>query len=386
MRNVALISELLNLYISPYLTSYLNTMTSSSSAGTSRTVTTPSTTPEVAPLDAVTAAVNALKATRIKHTRIGQMMSELHTQMHPQSPEDMMLVCGPAGIGKTTLARFVVNDMVQTQSALMNENAGLIPAIYIEAPASGEDEFSWRLFYDSILCQLDGDLSMPKHKYGIDLNTNRFTRPSGFGSNTLAALRTSVESALRERGTQYIVIDEAAHIFQTPHRKKLERDLNTLKSLFNKSGTQMVLIGSYDLYQLMSLSGQLARRTHVLHFDRYRQDNDADIRAFHACVQKFQSALPELWGQKLLAHSESLHENTLGCIGTLSSVLTRATRIMLAGDGWSPQNLQRGFLADAQYKRILEEILDGEEAINPGVTRTLRRPVSRSSGTQRKVA
>lgn len=363
-------------------------MTSTNSTDTTRNMTTapcPTSTPIAAPLD-TSHAVEALKATRIKHTRVGQMMDELQTLMYPQSPDDMMLVCGPAGVGKTTLARYVVDELVKSQRASMDENAGLIPAIYVQAPASGEKEFSWRLFFSRILSLLDGGLPMPKHQYGIDPSTNRLVRPSGLNGNNLAALRTSVEAALRERGTQYIVVDEAAHIFHKHNSDDLKRELDTLKSLFNESGTQIAVIGSYDLYQLMSLSGQLARRTHVLHFDRYRQDNEADIRAFHACVQKFQNALPELWGQKLLAHSESLHENTLGCIGILSDVLRRAARFMLAGNGWSVQDLQRAFLTDAQHKRILSEILDGEEAINPGVTRTIKLPAHRSTATPRKAA
>ncbi len=109
-------------------------------------------------------------------------------------------------------------------------------------------------------------------------------------------------------------------------------------------------------------------RTQVLHFDRYREDNDTDIVAFKSCIQWFEKALPELFKGNLLPYSDVLHENTLGCVGTLRDVLCRAARFMAAADGWSPALLQRGMLTDAQRNQILEEILEGEEAINPGVT------------------
>mgnify|MGYP000846782149 CR=1 FL=1 len=355
--------------------------TAASAAANYRPVVVPS------PLNPVEAAVQALNDVRIKHTRIGQMMRDLHTLTDPPSPDEMMLICGPTGVGKSTLARYVVGEMMGANAVQMNENAGLIPALYVNASASGEHDFSWRLFFNRILEQLDGDTAMPKHNYGIDPRTGRLVRPMGPSSNSLAALRTSVERALRERGTQHIVIDEAAHIIRQAHRGKLEGHLDTLKSLANESGTQMVLIGSYDLYQLMSLSGQLARRTHVMHFDRYRVDKDEDVRAFRACVQKFENALPALWGHKLTAHSDALHQNTMGCIGTLSAVLKRAARFMAAGDGWSASCLQRGFLTDAQHKRILEEILDGEEAINPGLTYTVaKRGTASRSDSKSKIA
>lgn len=206
--------------------------------------------------------------------------------------------------------------------------------------------------------------------------------------NSLAALRSAVGRGLSERETGFLVIDEAAHIIrQTRGTGKLEIQLDTLKSLANegKTKTQMVLIGSYDLYRLMSLSGQLARRTHVLHFERYRDDRPEDVAAFENCIRRFENELPHLWKGELLQYAAELHRNTLGCIGTLSSVLIRAARLAEKDGRWSVQALQRAVLSDAQRNKILEEILEGEEAINPGLTRIMpkaqRRPESYSENT-----
>lgn len=215
----------------------------------------------------------------------------------------------------------------------MAADPGLIPAVYVEAPASGENDFSWRLLYQRILARLEGELGAPKAAFGIDAATGKLVRPHGAAGNSLAALRTAVERALRARGTRVLVIDEAAHIIRQTRRNRLEIQLDTLKSLANECGVQIVLVGAYDLYQLVSLSGQLARRTHVLHFERYREDQESDLRAFRACVLKFQDALPNLWGKELLQHAAALHENTLGCIGTLSAILARASEAGVQGRG-----------------------------------------------------
>jgi len=285
------------------------------------------------------------------------------------------------------LAKHMVHDKLDRTRAQMESNAGVVPAIYVEAPASGEHDFSWRLFYQRILAQLGDDLDSPKVAYGVDAQSGRMTRPRGASGNSLAALRTAVERGLRERQVQFVVIDEAAHIIrQTRSNNKLEIQLDTLKSLVNQCGTQMVMVGSYDLYQLVSLSGQLARRTHVLHFERYRSDRGEDVRSFEACVRSFENALPRLWGGQLTGYTKELQDNTLGCVGTLSSVLTRAARLAEAGGAWSVDALKRALLNEAQRKRILEEIVDGEAAIGPSLTRVMSKPQRSGAGHNRSAA
>ncbi|KVD82421.1 AAA family ATPase [Burkholderia ubonensis] len=331
-------------------------------------------------------SANVLSSKRIKHTRVAEVMADLGTLIYPGSQDSILLVCGPTGAGKTTLARHMVDTALEHAHHQMESNAGVIPAIYVEAPASGESDFSWRLFYQRILAQLGDDLDSPKVAYAIDSQTGRLLRPrGGTNGNSLAALRTAVERGLRERQVQFLVIDEAAHIIrQTRGQHRLEIQLDTLKSLANQCGTQMVLVGSYDLYQLVTLSGQLARRTHVLHFERYREDKPEDVRAFQRCIQAFEKTLPDLWGNELSRHTSALLDNTLGCVGTLSSVLVRAAKLADADGTWSVEALKRALLNEAQRKRILEEILDGEAAIGPSLTRIMpkpTRPVVSSGGS-----
>jgi len=316
--------------------------------------------------------IKTLSAKRIKHPRVDEVMRELDTLIYPASQDSILLVCGPTGAGKTTLAKHMVDTALDDARLQMESNLGVIPAVFVEAPSSGENDFSWRLFYQRILVQLGDNLDAPKVVYGIDAQTGQMLRRRASNGNSLAALRSAVEEGLRERQVQFLVIDEAAHIIrQTRGSRRLEIQLDTLKSLANQCGTQMILVGSYDLYQLVALSGQLARRTHVLHFDRYREDRPEDVRAFAGCVRAFENALPNLWGGQLSHYTKGLLENTLGCVGTLSSVLVRAARLAEAAGSWSVNALERALLNEAQRKRILEEILDGETAVGPSFTRVM---------------
>ena len=327
----------------------------------------------------------ALMELRIRHTRIRQVMDELSCLIYPGSQESILMVCGPTGVGKSTLAKHLVTDANRQSQGQMEEDAGIIPAVYIEAPASGEENFSWRLFYSRVLAQLESDVNLPKYHFTIDPDSGRMVSSSNPRDRTLAALRTAVERALLHRKTRFLVIDEAAHIIRQARRNRMEVQLDTLKSLANQAGVQIVLVGSYDLFQLMSLSAQLARRTHVLHMERYRQDNVDDERAFNACVQKFQEAGAKLWGNKVMPYAKALQENTMGCVGTLCSVLSRAANLAEKNGEWTEDCLRRALLTDVQRNRILEEILDGEMAINPGLTRQIWASKD-SSKAQRKAA
>jgi len=198
----------------------------------------------------------------------------------------------------------------------------------------------------------------------------------------LSGLRTAVERSLRNRGTRFIVVDEAAHMMRQCHPNRLEQQLDTLKSLSNEYGVQWILLGSYDLFELVSLSGQLARRTHVIHFSRYRQDSSGDVSAFRGCLKKLGESMAALQGVDLLRYFEAFHQNTLGCVGTLRTVLTRLD-LLVAQKGWSEEVLRTALLTEAQVTQIMREIVEGEERIAPGLQRCLLAP---HSATTKKVA
>lgn len=317
-------------------------------------------------------AAGSLVNLRIRHTRLAQLMSEVKSLLDPEG--DILAIMGPTGVGKSVLGGYLVENALKEEAEAMLAQPGFIPALRIEAVSSGEAEFSWRLFYQCILEGLGEDLSMPRQVYDVDPASGRMLRARRTSINTLGGLRTAVERALMARQVQFLVVDEAAHIFRQSSPGKLIIQLDTLKSLSNTSGVQLVLVGSYDLYELLFLSGQLARRIHVVHFPRYREDNESDVRAYKACVQQFQNANSELWGDSLMEYADALMENTLGCVGTLKSVLKRAAKFANGRGKWSVDSLQAALLTQTQREQILREIQEGEHRIEPGVTRELHSP------------
>ena len=177
-----------------------------------------------------------------------------------------------------------------------------------------------------------------------------------------------MERSLRSRGTRFIVVDEAVHLISQCPPARLAQQLDTLKSLSNEYNIQWVLLGSYDLFDLMSLSGQLARRTHVIHFSRYRLDHETDVRWFSGCLKQLAKGMPALQSVDVLRYAEVFQQTTLGCVGTLRTVLMRLERLV-ASKGWSEEALCTALLTEAQVTQITREVLEGEERIAPGLHR-----------------
>ncbi|RAS29748.1 TniB family NTP-binding protein [Paraburkholderia bryophila] len=192
-------------------------------------------------------------------------ISARHTG-HPG--DDIILLCGRSESANASLAKHIVDAALREAHQFAKASPRAIPAIYVEAPRSVEYISFWHYFYEQILAQLGNYREPPEVQYQLHSSTGRIIRPHRIHRNTLVALRTAVEIGLRERQVQFLVIDEAAHILhQTSGSCSLEVQLGTLKSLADLCGTLVVLVGSLDSRQLVSLSPQLARRTHVLHLE-----------------------------------------------------------------------------------------------------------------------
>src|SRR5690606_10553322 len=164
---------------------------------------------------------------------------------------------------------------------------------------------------------------------------------------TVAALRVSIESALEHRRTRLVVIDEAAHILANCGEAKLIAHMNALKSLANVSGVTLALVGSYDLYKLPMLSGQLARRTAIVHLGRYMKGNRRDEECFRRSLRALQKRRPLDPIPDLDRYSSNLQVACIGCVGTLKDTLMRALAMTLEKGGkWKDDYLRRSLLAE----------------------------------------
>jgi hypothetical protein len=79
--------------------------------------------------------------------------------------------------------------------------------------------------------------------------------------------------------------------------------MDVVKALAGIPETKVVLIGTYELLNLLNLSGQLSRRGIEIHFMRYGT-SDEDIKAFQSILWEFQRHLPLMIEPNLVRHWE----------------------------------------------------------------------------------
>ena len=106
----------------------------------------------------------------------------------------------------------------------------------------------------------------------------RNTSPGGL--TAVRVLRVALESAIRQRRPLAFLVDEARRLAKMAGGRKLQDQLDCVKSLAIRTQTVHVLAGTYDLLILRQLSGQLSRRTRHIHFARYRADTAESVRDF----------------------------------------------------------------------------------------------------------
>ena len=301
---------------------------------------------------------------RVKHPRITTILDDLETMVLPGSGTDIALLIGPTGAGKSTLGVSLVELITKLHQAEMLTDLSFIPAVFISAPSSGEKKFSWRIFYIQLGNLLMEPLIDKKQVFRLQdgcMSVNHITAGS-----TVAGLRMAVEGALRYRRTLLVVVDEAVHLIRGAKGEVLAAHMDALKALTILDGVTLTLalIGSYDLYQLMNLSGQVARRTAILHFPRYLRGNVEDEKAFKKSLDKLQKSIPLEGVPDLTEMSDELQEACIGCVGTLKETLQRAITFAVRNKGkWTDACLYKALLTEGQITSILEETLKGEQDI-----------------------
>src|SRR5262249_4679357 len=112
------------------------------------------------------------------------------------------------------------------------------------------------------------------------------------GQAAAPELRRALEQCLLHRRPAAVIVDEAQHLKKMASGRRLLDQMDVLKSLAALTRTVHVLLGTYELLGLATLSGQLSRRSREIHFGRYRADEPADRRAFRSVLLTFQHHLP----------------------------------------------------------------------------------------------
>lgn len=280
----------------------------------------------------------------------------------------ILMVFGPAGAGKTTLLARTEQWLLERAMPALRADRSRLSVIRVEAVTEGAPSFSWGDYYRRALMALEeplvDDKIDPIHRHRrVEEGVRRFHRRRA----TIGDLRYGLEQALTYRRPTACLVDEAHHLAKIRSGRRLIDQMDCIKSLANLTGVPHVLVGSYGLLDLANLSGQLSRRSVLLHFRRYRGDDDSDVHAFQRAIWTFQRHLPLESEPDLMAHWEYLMIHSVGCVGNLKDWLRRALHAALSGGGaLSYEHLEATALAPAQCRGIATEAWEGEQRLADG--------------------
>jgi hypothetical protein len=288
-------------------------------------------------------------------------------------PGTIVLVIGPARVGKTTLIHLLEERLLAYAAARMQTDPHFIPFASITAPEAGSGRFDWIDFYRPVLRQLGNPF--------VDSPTHPIRARQ---------MREATEAAYLERKPLAIIVDEAHHMSEASKMSRLQSQLNHLKNFENTTGVSHILVGTYEMRPFRKVNPQLALRSIDVHFPRYNMNEEQDCLVFQSILWALQRQLP-VEEEPLLAqkHWEFLYARCIGCIGLLKLHLNRALNRSLKEGARTVtlDHLRQTAMSDVRVKLALRNALESEaefveaENADEQLLTLLRKPLPRPSST-----
>ena len=275
--------------------------------------------------------------------------------------KELALIMGPTGVGKTTLFNRLRKHLLEEDfAAEIDANKGIIPVVSLQAPSPETGSFDWRGLYIRILKEMHD----PAAELDVALSAaGKGSKVSQLSTLNLMSLREMVENAFRHRGVRVLLVDEAQHFQKMTSGRRLNDQMDTLKSLASIGNVFIVLLGTYELISMVELNGQLARRCASIHFPRYRYDDPAELAHFKNAVHSLGVRLQRNGEvHRLTEHVDLLYRGSCGCFGVLKNWLTRALKLAESKHKEvGKEELEQTMEPTSALLKLAREIQEGEK-------------------------
>ena len=292
----------------------------------------------------------------LKHAMIQQVQSELYSGFFESTEQQIALVVGPTGVGKSCLAHAILGESYREipEGEFQQE----LPMVYFEADVHSAGGFSWKDFYTRLLRAI-GELEEIR-VYGKPLSVGEHgARKYSTRNRTEHELRKDVEQRIKDYGVKYILFDEIQHVFKYGG-KAAERNLDILKNISNKTACRFIGLGTYEISFSVEKSAQLSRRMVILEFPGYSVKPKAEFQQFLSAYSGLLAHMPVGMAPEVAAFAKDAFVGCCGCVGVLKEWLNRALREALKdGVDLSVAHLRGSRLKGSQLKPIAEEIREG---------------------------
>jgi hypothetical protein len=269
---------------------------------------------------------------RVVHPKLIQAKDEVLQAIRYAGDSRVIHLFGCTGVGKTTLRLWVEKILLEEAWELMEREPDAIPIASVVTPPPDQGPFNWRDVYVQTMHALGEPKSLIAQKGRHCSSAEAQARLQFIPEGKLAVapilprqeLRLAMTGCLHMRQVKVLFYDDAQHFQTVTKAQRLQDQMDNLKWTADVTGTKIVLVGTYDLLNLIDLSGQLARRSASIHFARYHASEKEEFKQFTSVVYAFQRHLPFAEESGLVDRCEYLYERCLGCVGLLKDWLVRA--------------------------------------------------------------
>lgn len=301
------------------------------------------------------------------HQIAKSVLVELEMSLGVISSPQILILTGPTGVGKSTVARAVRNRMLKGYTERMLQEPDIVPIVSVNAVPPNGSSFNWKDFHIRLLTGQSEPLVSRKLYIPpqATLLPDFPVKVHAFQQSTADALRRSVENYLILRETRLLIIDEAQHILLGGNDHRLECQFETLKSLANETGVTILLVGTYRLLDILDQSGQLTRRSQVVNFPRYDKRRKEDRENFKKVLRYLEQKMSVHVSTKLSEDAAYFYRKSAGCVGILKDWLNQCLEYALK-ENVSQVNAafaDRFALKNRGLLTILEEACWGEEKL-----------------------
>jgi len=314
-------------------------------------------------------ALEAFKTVTVKHDLQEQALKTVLFLLEFSPNTSIINLIGPTGAGKSALLRRVHSALIEKHRAEMERDGTFVPVIHTSAMATGYRLFDWKAFYSSALAALGDPFFAGRANRGsysrYDIEPAPFKRAGE--SHTAAALRTRLETELRLRRTQAWIIDEAQHLVFGGRSGRPGDQFDVLKSIADSTGVKLLPTGPHQMEPALGSSGQLARRSATVNFQRYQSTNPDHLKTFASVANTLLKAM-EVGGYPAVRESlPFLYSGSAGCVGILKDWLARAYGSVLGqhADDMAPlltlDHLRQTRLSLNAMDTIMADIRSAEE-------------------------
>jgi len=271
-----------------------------------------------------TTAIQHVKRTVLAHRNFLRVHADLHQAMFAAQPGEVIVLVGPSRVGKLVVLRKALD------LALGKQFAGDQRSLYVLVNAENSSVgglFSTKSFM-ARGCRAIGHPLYGAAKADDEWNV-AYDRLIARTPESL--LRDGFEHGLRIFRTKFIIFDETQHVgYAFGGRAAAARILDSWKCLAWDAQSVLVLVGSYELLDLISLAPHLLGRQQPIELSRYRSDSLQDIQAFDWILAKYSEFLRLPAGQTLRDYNRLLFAGSIGCVGHLNKWLRNALARLLS--------------------------------------------------------